>query len=519
MSYHNAGASTSVLGRGNYLTSGARRVSRVSPRLAGPPQLVAPVLGRGVADYGFLEVRPEDQALAGPSLVPPRLIAPVLGSRFGDYGYLEVRPEDQMMGFSTGGYVSGLDGARSRGNRWGMQYPSRVDGVFGGLGDDAKKAALARAQSFAAFPPSFWSTLNADFSRVLRPANGAIDAIGILSAGDRTKLKTRPLDFFIDLFDPIEDLVAAAIARVNARTGKTMRTFFGVRVDMRYNRPGDERYDVPTLNLVRRLRVIQQFMALMVLDPVNLGIEIVGGALAESPLGRSMQSRTLAVAPTTGSLPSDAALIHTDADGTKRFFSQSTQRYFDVRPGSNVAVRETTRAPGTGPSDLVLRSTDNGVMHHFSPSTRLYYVTGQVLHGLGGLGRVRGGPRGLGGVAVDDAVEAAVPPAAEAASFTGVPWLDTVLASIAGAALTAVTGAVTVAVTNTVNNAFKPSASQTTVPTKVPPPSAPPPVVIRPSGGSVPQASGFPVAAVGVAAAVLLFMGLSARPRRRGSES
>lgn len=472
MSYHNGAKATSVLGRGHYLTDSSRplRATVAGP----PPQLIAPVLGERMGDYGWLDVRPEDQALAGPKLIAPRL-------GVADYGWLEVRPEDQLLG---------LDGHRHRKDPWGRTYPSRVDG----LGDDAKKAELKRARLQSVLSPALVTKLNDDFSAFLRPVSGAIDALPI-SVEAKTELKTRPFDSLIDIFDPIEDIVSGAIARVNASTGKNTRNFFGTVVDMRVNQPGDNRLDTSTLNLVKRLRTIQQFMVLIILDPIDLGVELAA-TTSESVFHVRLQSSVLAVAekqkaamlakPWTGHVetvvsqaPAGAEILGTDADGT----------HFRKPPG---AV--------------------NGSYFVKRPSTA----------GLRGYGMGLGFP-----IPVAATAEVA-PPVAAATAPVGVGFLDALIATIITAATTAAGSAISVVTFNAITQAGNAATSAgtkllspATKPAGTAPGTGPTPTpvlsppVIRPTSGTVSASSGFPIVPVAIGAAVLGFLFLSGRDAQR----
>lgn len=128
------------------------------------------------------------------------------------------------------------------------------------------------------------ASANQTLSAAIRPIWGAIDAIPVLTASKKVEFKTRPLDFLFDLFDPIEDHVWAAVSRVNSRTGKMQREFFGRTYDMRRSLPGDDRLDVSTLNVVKRMRVITAFFILIWQQPLELlqemgreGIYVVQG--------------------------------------------------------------------------------------------------------------------------------------------------------------------------------------------------------------------------------------------------
>lgn len=107
-----------------------------------------------------------------------------------------------------------------------------------------------------------------------------------LSAALKNKLRTRPFDALVDLFDPIEEFVSLTMRDYIKKTGKLSVTMpiSGQRVFLRggsynnatgkvYTLPGDAaltRADPSGMNLVRRLRVINAFMATFYCDPIGL---------------------------------------------------------------------------------------------------------------------------------------------------------------------------------------------------------------------------------------------------------
>lgn len=121
---------------------------------------------------------------------------------------------------------------------------------------------------------SVWADANKTFSVVTKPAKGLISALPLSNAQKKT-LVNAPLDFLLDIFDPLIDTIADINEAVRKRTGKNSRDFFGTKIDMRRDQPNDSKLDKSTLNLVRDLRAIQQNMVLFLTDPLVLADESV----------------------------------------------------------------------------------------------------------------------------------------------------------------------------------------------------------------------------------------------------
>lgn len=414
---------------------------------------------------------------------------------------------------------------------------ARVLGHYvSGLGEDADASRTREAGgSKAVISSSTISRMNAEFARALRPAYGAIDALSssILSPGDRSRLKNKPLDFFLDLFDPIEDIVVGAIARVNAATGKQSRNFFGTTVDMRANPPSDNRLDTSVKNFVKRLRTIQQFMTLVVLEPIRFNVELIAGGL--------QAGLNFAQINTTSS-----TLAAVSVAELKRLFmtfplvtnvpAGLTFKFNALGPITFQTVNENGVLNSIGGKDefAVFADANNRnpvrKLLGFVPAGMSINTTSRALFGYGG---------GLGGdpaTATVPAIEAA----AEVTSLTGIPMLDAFIAGLLLSVNTAVDTAIGIALLRFQNGQNPltgqslitgPSGGSTTStprrpapPTKIGPANggaqssgggAPPNGGAQSAGGGTSVASGIPPVVFVAGAAALVFFLLRSSSKKR----
>lgn len=119
---------------------------------------------------------------------------------------------------------------------------------------------------------SFWSDWNKTASVLTKPLAGPLKAAGI-SASRVQEITERPLDAFLDVFDPVEDRIGAAVDRVMAKKGYT-QNYFGKNINLRRVQGVDRKGDKSTRNFMKRLRTVQAFIVLMFTQPGQLAIEM-----------------------------------------------------------------------------------------------------------------------------------------------------------------------------------------------------------------------------------------------------
>lgn len=228
----------------------------------------------------------------------PRLIAPVLGDGCGP-------GTRHLGGFSLGDDASkaalrsakarafkeqvGADVARARQVAAGVRFskPTRVTVTNGKVDVPVT---------------SFWGTWNQSAATITQPFAVLIDALPI-PALTRSKLKTRPLDALLDVFDPIEDAVGRAVDKVLSQKGN-VQNFFGKNMNVARVQPVDAKADASTRNLMRSLRTIQAFYVLSFTQPVEFagallseGVNLVGDvARAAGDVAQELASRAGAAA-------------------------------------------------------------------------------------------------------------------------------------------------------------------------------------------------------------------------------
>ena len=135
--------------------------------------------------------------------------------------------------------------------------------------------AVKQADGKVAVPISnFWSDWNKEAAKALRPVMRVLRNLELPKFIDKRKLETRPLDFVLDIFDPVLNRIEAACVRTQQKHVPRGRVqWFGKTIDIRIDQPGDDRMDVSTRNLVRTLRTIQSFILLFFTKPLELAGE------------------------------------------------------------------------------------------------------------------------------------------------------------------------------------------------------------------------------------------------------
>lgn len=139
--------------------------------------------------------------------------------------------------------------------------------------------SMAMVQGLGGLDVTAWSSANKTASRILSPLRGpiqaALDAAGVPKT-ESAKIVSAPLDFLLDLFDPIENAVGRAVDRVMAKKGAT-QTFFGTKINLTRVQAVDRKADASVQNLLRSLRTIQAFIVLLWTQP----LELAGSMLQE----------------------------------------------------------------------------------------------------------------------------------------------------------------------------------------------------------------------------------------------
>jgi hypothetical protein len=122
--------------------------------------------------------------------------------------------------------------------------------------------------------------MNRAMADLLRPAHGVIDS-SPLSAADKTKLKTQPVTFFVDLFDPVLDGVRDVLVEVMQREGfvydlSTPPFMFTLgnpafkNVNIRLYQPGDDLFDDESRGIILRVRMLLAYFVLFFRKPAEL---------------------------------------------------------------------------------------------------------------------------------------------------------------------------------------------------------------------------------------------------------
>lgn len=207
----------------------------------------------------------------------PRLIAPVLGDgcgavgRLGGFSLGDTAKKEQLKAAKAAAFKAriGTDVARARtvANSVRFSKPSRATVTNGKVDVPVT---------------SFWTTWNQSAAQIVQPFAVVIDALPIPS-GDRAKMKSRPLDALLDIFDPIEDAIGRAVDKVLAQKGNT-QNFFGKNMNLKRVQSVDSKADASTRNMMKTLRTIQAFYVLMFTQPIEFagallseGVNVVGG--------------------------------------------------------------------------------------------------------------------------------------------------------------------------------------------------------------------------------------------------
>lgn len=192
----------------------------------------------------------------------PRLVAPELGAVLPVLAAAKAAVKQQSASESVArkqkfADSAKSDGAKARGVRTKFQKPT------------ARKIQGGKVKVNTS---SFWAGWNREGAKVTSVFKGAIESSG-LPKDVQKKLLERPLDAMLDLADPVEDRLGAAIDRVIASKG-AVQNLFGTPKDVRRVQDIDKKADVSTQNLLKRLRTLDSFLTLFYTQPAALAFEM-----------------------------------------------------------------------------------------------------------------------------------------------------------------------------------------------------------------------------------------------------
>lgn len=145
------------------------------------------------------------------------------------------------------------------------------------------KRFVARQQvgGLGALPVDIISKWNAQLARNASGPLGVMANILFLKGAQRTELTKRPLNFFLNFYSPIINLLKTCVDRVTQHTGKTQRKVHplsNMKMDMRTSQSQDAQYrknNRETFDFYFVFRTITQFMAICVTAPHILADEVV----------------------------------------------------------------------------------------------------------------------------------------------------------------------------------------------------------------------------------------------------
>lgn len=242
----------------------------------------------------------------------PRLVAPVLGDGCGVFPHLggfslgDTAKKDALKASMYRAKV-GADVARARQIANSVQFskPTRVT-VSNGKVDVPTS--------------SFWSTWNQSAAQITAPFALVIDALPI-PALSRSKLKSRPLDALLDIFDPIEDAVGRAVDKVLSQKGNT-QNFFGKNMNLKRVQPVDAKADASTRNIMKMLRTIEAFYVLSFTQPLEFAAALLGeGINLAADLARASADVAAKIAQVAGDAAADVLeAAQNAADAVASFF-------------------------------------------------------------------------------------------------------------------------------------------------------------------------------------------------------
>lgn len=240
----------------------------------------------------------------------PRLIAPVLGDGCGP-------GTRHLGGFSLGAddaNKSALKAAKAKAfkDKIGADVV-RARQVAGSVTFSKPSSVTVTNGKVDVPTSSFWGTWNQSAAQIVQPFAGLIDALPI-AAATRSKMKSRPLDALIDIFDPVEDAVGRAVDKVIQQKGP-VQNFFGKNMNVARVQPVDTKADASTRNIMKTLRTIQAFYVLSFTQPVEFaaallseGVNLVGDvARAAADVAQTLAERAGAAAAQALEAAGDAA--------------------------------------------------------------------------------------------------------------------------------------------------------------------------------------------------------------------
>jgi hypothetical protein len=118
------------------------------------------------------------------------------------------------------------------------------------------------------------NTANATAAAGLR-STGAVNLLNLLplTPAAQDMFRNRPIDGLLSLAQPVEGFLVDIVARANGISGVYSRRMVnGVDWDMRIDRPGDNIMAPSLRSFMRRLRTVNSYVVLMLLDPGHLSV-------------------------------------------------------------------------------------------------------------------------------------------------------------------------------------------------------------------------------------------------------
>ncbi len=116
------------------------------------------------------------------------------------------------------------------------------------------------------------NTANSQAAAALAPLSPLVNLLP-LDPEAKEVMRTRPIDAFLRLFEPVEGFLRDVVTKANELSGTTSRTMInGAICDMRIDQPWDGIMSPSLRAFMRRLRTVNGYVVFVIQDPGHLAV-------------------------------------------------------------------------------------------------------------------------------------------------------------------------------------------------------------------------------------------------------
>lgn len=196
-------------------------------------------------------------------------------------------------------------------------------------------------------------TINEMASQLISPVKPAIKKIPGLSSSQKNKLENAPFDFLVDTVDPIEDVLYDVSEAIRKRSGKNVRHFLSIEIDMRKTQSRDNDLQPSTRNYVKRMRACLFFFVYWFQEPLMLAEEFAKQAqkFTGLPIADAFKAVENVVKGAAGAVAKGAASVAKSAESTFNQATSAASKFFGMsglgEPATVAVAAGASSAPAT----------------------------------------------------------------------------------------------------------------------------------------------------------------------------